>query len=825
MKRWISLLLVVSMLLGLLSSCAKDNGGEEGILSNLGNVEMMTREEWVILLGQTFGMDQYNGGSAYFSDVSQNSVSYPYVQSSYEWGIFAFESEQLMPDELASREFVAVTALLATGIFNELDVDSLKTVATEECVVYVEGSDWEASISYAEGEVAAAIARDLYLNHEKEEAFEPVFTDAATDLSALSPGDISFVGSGSSGSSGSGSSGSGTVDSSDALEDSPLDDQLNSNVDDETGLTSDDAPSINDEIIDVFDESQELEIQVFRVSSEVATDWEVGTIFLSSPSDLYPEGFPYKIVSIERDSDDVIVEVIPPEFGEVYEDLYFHTVLIPDFDDMILAEGVTKSGGANPMVSNKRGTTQENYYSQLSSTTSAENQVATPLGSGFSDTYEVNFTKGTVAVDREWEDFHLNVSGVIPELPEGVTSETLNDLTSFKETNFTKNIPLSKDKLLQTGESSSWKETLELKDKFTGGYDIIGSLNFSNFKVETTIDWRFLIPRQVVVQISGDITHSLKITGKLTEEISLGTLPIPVPQIPGLTVELGFFLYTTVSGELAVKVVCQNSAKFEYNNGAIKKVADSTVTPSVESKINVDVGAGFRIGLDYAKQDLIDFSVKVGATASAAATVGAEANVTIEELYENNTKTIRKTSEITTSIAEDINLYYPTLTISVAGSAKSWAAKLGLSRSWDILNKDNAPNKKSISAEITPFHLITVVEEITEEEAELIEEVEEELDEEYNEFAMLVIDKYLYSFETGDTEQIKISQFPSGENINHVTFTSTNPSVVTVSSTGGMTAIGAGSAQIYAKTPSGGLQVCAVRVNGNDRVFTADDFL
>ncbi len=819
MKKWVSLLLVLSMLLGILSSCAKSDDEELGFLSNLENVEMLTREDWVVLLGQTFGMDQYMGEASYFSDVSQTSSLYPYAQSCYEWELFVYESSQLCPDELASREFVAVTALLATGIYNELEKEQLLEVALNECIVYVENGDWEAPISYAEGVVAATIARELYLNYIPEDIIVIVTTENATDLTHLTPDEISFYGSSYGGQTSTSPSETDADISTDDTIDDVSEDEKMPQVDDNVDSFEDGEP---EDYVDVFGKD-EMFATLLEVDSEIAEDWETGTIFMAPPTEYYPEGFPYKVVSIEIDGDVSIVEVDTPTFEEMYEELYVNATLTPDFSNMVLAEGFTLTGIANSLSSSE--ITPRSVGNPIYISHTIENvQSATKLSTGTSATFSVSLTNGKMAITPEWDNQKLKIDRLIPTLPTEATGVMLDDLTKFEETNFVKSLPFSYGSLLDTDETRGWEEVLNVEDKFSGGYDVSGSLELKNFQVSTTIDWKYFMPQKLVIQVSGDITPSLKVTGKLDKEIAIGTVPIPVPQVPGLTIELSLFLYTSVSGEIAVKVVCSNSCKLEYSSGSVKRAVNNTVTPELESKIDIEGGAGFSAGLAYLKQDFIDVSAKIGVNLSAEGSVKIEKTSTTEETTVDNEISSVKTSEITLSISSEAKLAYPIVTLEVGGKSNSWANKLGLKYTWNITDKNNAKNNITLFSEIKPFYTITVTEDVLDED---IEESEEnlELEDGYNEFASLVMDKILFTLDAGNSEQIKFSSFPSGENINHVTFYTTDSSIAQVSSTGNITGVGDGTAYVYARTPSGGYQVCVVSVTGDEHKFTADDFL
>ena len=83
-KRILSLLLAIVMALGIfpLSSCGKQS--ENTPANNSQAPQYATREEWIELLAQTFGLDEFQEQNAYFSDVTADQTLFPYVQSCVE---------------------------------------------------------------------------------------------------------------------------------------------------------------------------------------------------------------------------------------------------------------------------------------------------------------------------------------------------------------------------------------------------------------------------------------------------------------------------------------------------------------------------------------------------------------------------------------------------------------------------------------------------------------------------------------------------------------------------------------------------------------------
>lgn len=773
MKRLLSLVLAMSMIMGICASCTQNQEEVVTTLGNYENVEWMTRAQWITLLGQTFGMDSYTSPTPHFSDVTASDEAYPYVQSCYEWELLVYESDQFKPEESADKKFVAITAVLATGILPSDDQDALLAMALDESIVNFENNDWAEALSVPEGQAAVAIAQHLYLNHEQEEVIEYNYTEAGKSLTYLAPNQMRGL-------------------------DGIVDDGLNEDVE---------VPTEEDTMV---------------VIKEVAEDWEIGTIFISPPTANYPAGVACKVTSIEWSGDEAFVQTTTPELGEIYEELNVHTTVQADMSNAILADGVSMSGGMNTLGTQipLDETTSPDLLRTLGFTSYDETPLETTALSSSGFSFDINLSSGQANINAGWDDFKVTASSLIPPiLPSQATGVTLPDngmSDEFEKTNFIRRVPFDYGDLLDTDENG-WEESLLIENKYSGGYEISGTIAVPSLTVTPTIEYSWFTLKKLAVEISTNITSSLILKGNLANEISIATLPIPVAAVPGLVVEVEFVLYVTASGELEVKLVVGNSTKMEYSNGSLRRTSSNSATPSGTLSVKVEAGAALGVLVSMVGIDIVDVRLKAGALYQANGSVTCVKEVILEP--DISADIINKTSTYTLSAALIVDVAAPIVTLEV-GSKKTLANDLKISASWTLVSADSAPYKKELFRKETPFFLLSITEEYDGEE---IPEALEN-DEDFNPYAGLVLEKAFISLDNNVTEQLQIISYPSGEGLEDLSFTSKNQTVASVSDSGVVTALSEGTALIYVTSPSGWLQVCAISVGGG-RVFTPADFL
>lgn len=90
--------------------------------------EYVTREEWITMLAQNFGMTTYVEDTPYYSDIPSGHEAFSYIQSCREWGVLR-DSKKFAPDKAATCEFVVETAVLAAVLEYDASLADMDTSA------------------------------------------------------------------------------------------------------------------------------------------------------------------------------------------------------------------------------------------------------------------------------------------------------------------------------------------------------------------------------------------------------------------------------------------------------------------------------------------------------------------------------------------------------------------------------------------------------------------------------------------------------------------------------------------------------------------------
>ena len=108
------LLYIFSMILaiGMLSGCGKK---DKPVISDTTDDVLLTRAEYIGMLGEAFGYDNYVTQDDIFSDVSSANPYYANVQAAAEWGIIE-SNTTFGPDKAATVNFALESAVRAIGV-------------------------------------------------------------------------------------------------------------------------------------------------------------------------------------------------------------------------------------------------------------------------------------------------------------------------------------------------------------------------------------------------------------------------------------------------------------------------------------------------------------------------------------------------------------------------------------------------------------------------------------------------------------------------------------------------------------------------------------
>lgn len=85
----------------------------------------VTRYKWIEMLGEQFGLREYDDETPYFNDVDEDNPYFCYVQSAVEWGVIE-EKDKFNGEKSVTGEFVVQTVMRAIGKYKVqmyLDMD------------------------------------------------------------------------------------------------------------------------------------------------------------------------------------------------------------------------------------------------------------------------------------------------------------------------------------------------------------------------------------------------------------------------------------------------------------------------------------------------------------------------------------------------------------------------------------------------------------------------------------------------------------------------------------------------------------------------------
>ena len=120
-KKYLLVLLGILVLTFMLAACgSKTNSGNSPIdsiqgASDTGNATVLSRADYIGLVGQTFGFDDFEAKENFYSDVSSDNAYYKNIQACAEWKVIPALGN-FEPDKDASLEFALATAVKAIGL-------------------------------------------------------------------------------------------------------------------------------------------------------------------------------------------------------------------------------------------------------------------------------------------------------------------------------------------------------------------------------------------------------------------------------------------------------------------------------------------------------------------------------------------------------------------------------------------------------------------------------------------------------------------------------------------------------------------------------------
>lgn len=713
--------------------------------------DSITRGEWIVMLSKAFGMDSYIGETPYYEDISSASQLFPYVQSSAEWNVLAiFSDAQLKPDAKITREEVGSTAAIAAGY-----------VVSEEQYDSKGNFDPTLSIEYAVQCGILENSSKLSKAASPEEC-ERAITAARTAY-LNSPIAEKMV-----------------VDLSDDLVDLTA---LNSEqyAEENGRLTFSSIPFVRTSGDKV---SLDTEAGVVEIG--------VGDILLIAPTAEKPTGVAYKVSAIEEIGDELVITTEEPSLCDLYDELDVSTTVSVDSDDIIWLTGTGDSSGAQGVASNSNN---EFYVSFLSAGVEAP-RMARLGGKTYSyGGYSNHFEIGNGSFESNWSNHNSSVIG------SGEGAQALSN------SNFVYDETPSIDDF--NGSTDSWSKPLKVDNSISGGYKITGDIVINALTVTTSIEYNKLwgVPygvKSASIQVDSDISSTLKLEGNLNEKLHIATVPVPIAAT-GLSVCVDLYLYADANGSLVVTASLGSAAKVEYYDEKLKHTASSQADANVDANIEVDFGAELAATLEACGiVKIVDIGARAGGVLTASAGVSGSCRVSEENGIAKMT--------YQEALHFNADLYVPTVNL-YAGGTKTLIGKLGLSGSWDIMTKENGAKHYSLADYEWVFWEETV---LTDENGKITASESTNAGEEDGVGASdenyLDLKTYVLTL-TGESARLEL-ELRAGEATPDVVWTSDDPSVASVDSTGLVTPVSTGYTIITVtlKSDPGIYAKCAVYV-------------
>lgn len=771
------LALIMSLVLTTTLFACGDEQTED--MNNINNSSaFLTRGQWVVMLANAFGIDEFSNESPYYTDVDSDDDIFIAVQACYEWDILSTGTDKFKPDEIATLGFVVTTSVLAA----ELDYDKYATSDNiNESIINCANEYGITDIKYSDsGELNSGVT-------SVEVAM--ILNSAVTAYMEIDNSDICEY-------------------------------TYKENVIDGNEIQ---VPSLVNDTVNV-------------VSEKDAKGLETDSIVIMPSTDECPNGYAVKIVSKTKNSNGTYsIKTETPELYDIFDGIDIDTSVEVTSENFIPAEGITvinKIDTADDVTSTKfYNYTDINNLGSYDSKTdetasaSANNKITlkvdllsgkikadSALTASLGD-LKATYTE-SVYKDPRYDDFYKLCEDTKFLPPHFIKAKSCNEIIkSYKEGKI--NTEQLKEALKQyQDENGNEKYGKTLAAPYSAGYSLTGEVSVSmTIDAEADIDFHaFSKPhvelKKYSITVKSDFDSNLDFKGKLSGAVKLGTISVPIGGPFSVDAEL--YAFADVNGEIKFTTKISNTNKIEYEKGSYKKTNEKSCSQSLEIKVSLEMGFKVTVYLSAFGLKLVDVSVSASALLEADAMLSREVKLEISEdsIYLKDAVTL----------SSSVIIYLPLVKVSV-GDSKSLVKELGLSLSYDIYKKED---KHILVKKLFDDSVDWIIYEesipLNEDETTTKEEIttsnQEATTDGGNTSAgsVLTLSEFVVSLNVGGTKALSVT-IPEGYSSNDLVWSTSDSTVVTVSD-GNIKSIGEGSATITVATKDGKYKgQCFVTVN------------
>lgn len=769
MKRIVALGLAIIMVFTTIIGCSDE---KKAVTTD--NAPLLTRAQWVQLVGMGFGLDSPQSEEPYYADVHKENSIFPYVQAAYEWNVLSTNTDKFKPNDVATLGFVISTSVLAAELdYKEFVSDYGENGALIKCankygIYEVDPEDTDkltSGVTDIEASIILNAAIHEYLAKDEAGKNEVVYVENVKDFSKEDKFEVNKV-----------------------------------------GTTK-------------------------AISANVASSLEVGDVFITPPTSEYPTGLALKVSKKTLNADGTYsIETVKPDISEVFEQINIDAEAIAKAENFIPEEGVKIIKDNNSSSNTGAAYVAYGQIDDLSGTDSRIDETIKGSLSGTETiTFDINLRDkstnlkknsaleaalGVVSAKlnetgQKNPDFKafkslMEKTGTTVEPTQIATLRVKELIESYRNKNITKTELKNQIKKLE-GEYTK-KEKTEKRGSFDAGYSITGQVKV-DLSVKANVDfsiWKWKL-NEYSVSADAKLSGNIDFKGTIKGDVTIAKFKVPVGG--GVSVDGKLKLFFDVNGEIKYSVEVDANAKISYESGkGYKNTCEKSVKHGLELSVSLEGGFKVAILASILGYSLVDVTV----SASALIEMKTELKQKLKTEFDENTNTLHYTNIVTLSSKGD--LYLPIIKIKVGDDKDTLVHDLGISLEFTVWDKDRALFKKSFIDESVDWVIADETEQLGEDETTTEEPTSSGLDETQDNSGALNLSEFAVSLQKGDSKIITV-KVPEGYKSNDIKWESDDNSVATVSN-GVIQAIGEGSATITVSTKDGKYtSKCIVLVN------------
>ena len=279
--------------------------------------------------------------------------------------------------------------------------------------------------------------------------------------------------------------------------------------------------------------------------------------------------------------------------------------------------------------------------------------------------------------------------------------------------------------------------------------------------------------------------------------LTLATVNVPIPNVPGLTLQVRVDMNIYVSGRIEFTMHQSHILGCEIHNGTTRLIQDMNPTHTEDIRANAKLTSALRFGLKMTGFELCN----------AALNAGIETSVSTDlHLYHPDGSHTVEASDLPVDVADELSDGNPNVFVCAdldahfigevdLNSSSSVLGKLGLSRNIPIFTSKNASLLPDGMKHLENFHF---VKECTRKQGTAVIE--------NNAPAVtgkITLDRYAYAINVNGYRTIVVKGMPEGYDADELIFETSNSEVAIVSENGRVTGRSPGSAEITVSSEDG----------------------